>query len=477
MNVYPISNSLKLCYPYRVQYRSISLITTRSFVFKDFQSKLMNNCLGFLTYLKHRPHFSSQAINKIEYLNDNHLYQNGITHFYSDSINDNEELSTTLIKASNLLLKKERHLQKREDDIKKATELLKKQNNYMDEYKSHEVLRLNIGGENTCSTLRKTLCLFGNSALASKFSGRWDDRIEKDKDGNFFIDQPVELFRPLLNYLRAKSDEASYQTNDSFINHHGASNIPPVLSPKVEDRLWYDFIRMIECYGLTEGVFPTTINIHRGNPDKASIIKSLTDPNTIVSTKQWSTFIMKPYGHNREIKSFEIELGNVESPCIGWAKIQDKCFNKKDLFIPYINNDDNNCCRSAKGVGQDKQSVALGLGYSSKDSNNEEKVGISLNGTFISLDNGAIEFKQGTKIRCEDRGNKWYVNDALVAVGSNTSIRNKNEFMCKNGIIPNASSATNGLSIITEFDLNIVNLVPAFSGKGDWRVTKVELDA
>jgi hypothetical protein len=28
--------------------------------------------------------------------------------------------------------------------------------------------------------------------LAAKFSGRWDDSLEKDADGNFFIDQPIE---------------------------------------------------------------------------------------------------------------------------------------------------------------------------------------------------------------------------------------------------------------------------------------------
>jgi hypothetical protein len=34
------------------------------------------------------------------------------------------------------------------------------------------------------------------SMLAAKFSGRWDDSLEKDAHGNFFIDEPVELFQP-----------------------------------------------------------------------------------------------------------------------------------------------------------------------------------------------------------------------------------------------------------------------------------------
>jgi hypothetical protein len=39
--------------------------------------------------------------------------------------------------------------------------------------------------------------------LAAKFSGRWDDSLEKDADGNFFIDQPIEWFQPMIDYLRS----------------------------------------------------------------------------------------------------------------------------------------------------------------------------------------------------------------------------------------------------------------------------------
>ena len=33
--------------------------------------------------------------------------------------------------------------------------------------------------------------------LAAKFSGRWDDSFEKDRDGNIFVDQnPENFLRP-----------------------------------------------------------------------------------------------------------------------------------------------------------------------------------------------------------------------------------------------------------------------------------------
>ena len=52
-----------------------------------------------------------------------------------------------------------------------------------------DVLHLNIGG-NLTAVLRRTLTSVEGSMLASRFSGRWDESLEKDRNGNFFIDQP-----------------------------------------------------------------------------------------------------------------------------------------------------------------------------------------------------------------------------------------------------------------------------------------------
>ena len=51
-----------------------------------------------------------------------------------------------------------------------------------------EVLHLNVGGDLT-AVLRRTLTSVEGSMLASRFSGRWDNSLERDRDGNFFIDQ------------------------------------------------------------------------------------------------------------------------------------------------------------------------------------------------------------------------------------------------------------------------------------------------
>lgn len=100
-----------------------------------------------------------------------------------------------------------------------------------------DVLHLNVGGHVT-AVLRRTLTSVEGSMLASRFSGRWDDSIEKDRDGNFFIDQPYELFEPMINYLRAKACETALA--------------PPVTSPEFHsEEKRRDFVRMVEYFGIS----------------------------------------------------------------------------------------------------------------------------------------------------------------------------------------------------------------------------------
>ena len=54
---------------------------------------------------------------------------------------------------------------------------------------------------------RSTLCQVEGSLLASKFSGRWEDKLKKDKQGNVFLDFNPDCFKLILNYLRAKKTE------------------------------------------------------------------------------------------------------------------------------------------------------------------------------------------------------------------------------------------------------------------------------
>jgi len=68
----------------------------------------------------------------------------------------------------------------------------------------NDVLTLNLGGEKIVQRRRSTLCALEGSFLASRFSGRWDDDLDRDEKGNFFINYPPSLFEPVLDYLGTK---------------------------------------------------------------------------------------------------------------------------------------------------------------------------------------------------------------------------------------------------------------------------------
>lgn len=156
------------------------------------------------------------------------------------SSNSTEDIDKALADLNGLLKKRQLDLQQRERELDKKTAALKKDcSSFLMDKSPSDVLHLNVGGA-LIAVLRRTLTSVEDSMLSSRFSGRWDDMLEKDRDGNFFIDQPVELFLPMVNYLRAKSCETP-------LSH-------PVKSPQLksyDDR--QDFYRMVEYFGMTLG--------------------------------------------------------------------------------------------------------------------------------------------------------------------------------------------------------------------------------
>ena len=71
------------------------------------------------------------------------------------------------------------------------------------EVSDDDIIHLNVGGQKF-STTRATLCQVEGSLLATMFSGRWEDRVKRDKDGVVFFDFNPEYFGWILDYLRAK---------------------------------------------------------------------------------------------------------------------------------------------------------------------------------------------------------------------------------------------------------------------------------
>ena len=157
-----------------------------------------------------------------------------------DEFADETSLDETLQSLCLVLKRKQKTLEEREQELEKAKSALERDRSELFGDKSpSDVLHINVGG-NVIAVLRRTLTSVEGSMLASRFSGRWDESLEKDRDGNFFIDQPIELFKPMIDFLRAKACETPLG--------------PPVKSPHLKDYdLRQDFYRMVEYFGMTPG--------------------------------------------------------------------------------------------------------------------------------------------------------------------------------------------------------------------------------
>ena len=137
------------------------------------------------------------------------------------------------------------NVEKREAELKDREEKFERERtaNYGDT-KPSDVLHLNVGGKNM-SALRKTLTQVEGSMLAARFSGRWDNSIEKDENGNFFVDQNFELFEAMVDHLRNEANETPFY---------------PAYSPKFQDQdKRMAFYRMVEYYGMTQGIYPVKL--------------------------------------------------------------------------------------------------------------------------------------------------------------------------------------------------------------------------
>jgi len=98
-----------------------------------------------------------------------------------------------------------------------------------------DILTLNVGGT-LFTTRRSTLCLCEGCYLANLFSGRWDDSIEKDSEGRFFLDFDPGSFRLALDFLRSIR-----------LEHSSAPIQPPDVPPERQEHFW----NLVEYLGLT----------------------------------------------------------------------------------------------------------------------------------------------------------------------------------------------------------------------------------
>jgi hypothetical protein len=125
------------------------------------------------------------------------------------------------------------------------------------------VLSLNVGGT-LMEVSRGTLTSIPGY-LASKFSGEWDDRIPKDLNGCFFVDEDPELFRELIIYLR----EHNRMIPGNVL---GTPDLPIFEDPKKEKR----FFRMLVAF-FSDQLIPLYIYKHDGATERNTKISDKFD--------------------------------------------------------------------------------------------------------------------------------------------------------------------------------------------------------
>jgi hypothetical protein len=100
-------------------------------------------------------------------------------------------------------------LNKEEKQLKIDREKLKQDKRISKLVENIDVIQFNVGGEIIITT-RETLTKIPKSTLSLMFNGRWEHKLQRDQNGNIFLDFNPILFRHLLDQLQIS------ETNDSI---------------------------------------------------------------------------------------------------------------------------------------------------------------------------------------------------------------------------------------------------------------------
>jgi len=71
---------------------------------------------------------------------------------------------------------------------------------------SNDLIGLNFRGEKTVIMKRSVLCKVEGSMLSAMFSGRHEDNLDRDKDGNVYVSYPPSVMMPLMDWLTVCQD-------------------------------------------------------------------------------------------------------------------------------------------------------------------------------------------------------------------------------------------------------------------------------
>lgn len=221
----------------------------------------------------------------------------------ADDQNEAKTAAEMVTKLQGFFESREKALKERESALERRLKLFEEQ--FPQGGQDSDVLHLNVGGLTSIAVLRRTLTHFANSMLASRFSGRWDESLEKDKNRNFFVDQDPKVFMQLLNYLRLCDQN---KRNNTKIE-------PP--SPS------FEFCFMLEYYDLMLSVYPQEWRpIWTTNNDPSTIIQQRSDDDcvTIYTGTAKSLFALEVRGTKPiNATSFTVTFDRGSIGQVGWA--------------------------------------------------------------------------------------------------------------------------------------------------------------
>ena len=155
-----------------------------------------------------------------------------------DLLNKFDDLVKRFREEFNEIVEKERA------NLKAEVEALNAEKQRMEaiEVSDDDIIHLNVGGQRFTTT-RATLCQVEGSLLATMISGRWEDRVKRDKDGVVFFDFNPEYFGWILDYLRAK--KISSPEN-------------PAVLAEVPKNQMKNFNTLLEYLGLSDEILSTS---------------------------------------------------------------------------------------------------------------------------------------------------------------------------------------------------------------------------
>lgn len=337
---------------------------------------------------------------------------------------------------------REAQLDQREQALQKAIDGAAHGKKLMAGRTPNDVLALNIGGTRV-NVLRKTLCQYDKTMLAAQFSGRWDDKMDKDADGCFFIDQPYELMMALINYLRAKAiaPTSTIPTPDQFMTSDASKTMAGVMTSK-------RFKQLVEYYGMAQFVYQQRFCLYRSTDSNAVFFKTAASgPEPSIECGTFSTFTVEPAegnSHRNEyrLKSFDVAVqGNVERLMIGWIT--------NDKFCSGVN---------GKGVGEEGTSIALDYG----------RGGVFFNGDLKQAVSG-LALSAGHVVTCEQNQShfRWLVDGAQVA-----SVSHEKDSLCISEVKEGKGSYSTQCT--HKYRMGYGNVTGAVSGMGQWCLKQFE---